>query len=64
MHRQINYSQNDKIPDMSMLTNPLPNKPQILQPPRKKAFEDIVGKEENDGYQHFLLFPQCFLKYH
>ena len=24
--------------------------------------ENIVGKEENDGFQHFLLFPQCFLK--
>ena len=24
--------------------------------------EDIVGKGENAGYQHFLLFPQCFLK--
>ena len=23
---------------------------------------NIVGKEENDGYQHFLLFPQCFEK--
>ena len=22
--------------------------------------ENIVGKGENDGYQHFLLFPQCF----
>ena len=21
-----------------------------------------MGKEENAGYQHFLLFPQCFLK--
>ena len=21
---------------------------------------NIVGKEENAGYQHFLLFPQCF----
>ena len=21
--------------------------------------ENIVGKEENAGYQHFLLFPQC-----
>ena len=29
----------------------------------KAAFhriENIVGKEENAGYQHFLLFPQCF----
>ena len=22
--------------------------------------ENIVGKEENAGNQHFLLFPQCF----
>ena len=24
--------------------------------------ENIVGKAENAGYQHFLLFPQCFQK--
>ena len=24
--------------------------------------ENIVGKEENAGYQHFLLFSQCFQK--
>ena len=24
--------------------------------------ENIVGKEENAGYQYFLLFPQCFQK--
>ena len=24
--------------------------------------ENIAGKEENAGYQHFLLFPQCFQK--
>ena len=22
--------------------------------------ENIVGKGENAGYQHFLLFPECF----
>ena len=22
--------------------------------------ENIVGKGENAGYQHFLAFPQCF----
>ena len=22
--------------------------------------ENIVGKGENAGYQHFLIFPQCF----
>ena len=29
----------------------------------KATFENIVGKGENAGYQHFLLFPQCFLPY-
>ena len=29
----------------------------------EKAFENIVGKEENAGYQHFLLFPQCLISY-
>ena len=24
--------------------------------------ENIVGKGEDAGYQHFLLFPQCFQK--
>ena len=24
------------------------------------GIENIVGKEENAGHQHFLLFPQCF----
>ena len=28
----------------------------------KGRVEIIVGKEENAGYQHFLLFPQCFQK--
>ena len=29
----------------------------------KKPFENIVGKGENAGHQHFLLFPQCFIGY-
>ena len=28
---------------------------------RKKPLENIEGKGENAGDQHFLLFPQCFL---
>ena len=24
--------------------------------------ENIAGKRENAGYQHFLLLPQCFKK--
>ena len=34
-----------------------------LNDPEKKAFENIVGKRENAGNQHFLLFPQCFLPF-
>ena len=29
--------------------------------PEKEGLENIVGKRENAGHQHFLLFPQCFL---
>ena len=28
----------------------------------EKPFENIVGKGENAGNQHFLLFQQCFQK--
>ena len=31
--------------------------------PVNRAFENLVGKGENAGNQHFLLFPQCFLSY-
>ena len=27
-----------------------------------RRVENIVGKGENAGYQHFLLFPHCFQK--
>ena len=27
-----------------------------------ERIENIFGKEENAGYQHFLLFPKCFQK--
>ena len=30
---------------------------------RKGAFENIVGKGENAGNQHFLLFQLCFLSF-
>ena len=33
----------------------------VLETLRKKTLENIMGKGENGGYQHFLLFPQCFL---
>ena len=33
----------------------------LLTTLRKEAFENILGKGENAGNQHFLLFPKCFL---
>ena len=31
--------------------------------PKEKALENFVGKGENAGKQHFLLFQQCFLPF-
>ena len=54
---------NDKLSDRSKLTGFADNKRNVTQ---KLKFvmgrvENIVGKRENAGYQHFL-FPQCFQK--
>ena len=32
----------------------------VLMTPWDMSFENIVGKGENAGNQHFLFFPQCF----
>ena len=37
------------------------NVPQRMIPVFDRV-ENIVGKGENAGYQHFLRFPQCFQK--
>ena len=39
---------------------PITTQSRLLTPLEKKAFENIVGKGENTGNQHFLLFQQCF----
>ena len=33
----------------------------LLKTLTKRPFENILGKGENAGNQHFLLFPECFL---
>ena len=38
-----------------------PTQSRLLPSLKKNPFENIVGKGENTGNQHFLLFPQCFL---
>ena len=43
--------------------NGLKTKKQKKRKRKKNGWvENIVGKGENAGYQHFLLFPQCFQK--
>ena len=60
----FNSVPNNKILDRSKLKAFADNK---INETEKLKFvlervENIVGKGENDGYQHFLLFPQCFQK--
>ena len=43
------------------LMNSLPHNPKEETTVKKKPFENIAGKGENAGNQHFLLFTQCFL---
>ena len=35
----------------------------LLKTRSKTSLENIEGKRENAGNQHFLLFPQCFQPY-
>ena len=55
---------NDKIlgfPKLKAFSDDKSNVIQIVKVVFHRT-ENIVGKEENAGYQHFLLFPQYFLK--
>ena len=60
----FNSLPNDKIVDWSKLKAFADDKRKVTE---KLKFvlgmvENIVGKRENAGYQHFLLFLQCFHK--
>ena len=58
----IHFLPNDKILDWFKLKTFVDNKINVTEK-LKFVFgrvENIVGKGENAGYQHFLLFPQCF----
>ena len=63
-HSIFNSLPSDKILDWSKLKALADNK---LNATKELKFvlgreENILGKGENAGYQHFLLFPQCFQK--
>ena len=61
---EFNPLPDDKISYWSKLTAFADDKLNVTQN-IKVVFhrvENILGKEENAGYQHFLLFPKCFQK--
>ena len=58
----LNYLPNDKIVGRSKLkafAEDKINGTSILKCVSERI-ENILGKGENAGYQHFLLFPKCF----
>ena len=60
----LNFSPDNKILDQSKLNAFADNNLKVIQMAEYvlDKIENIVGKEENAGYQHFLLFQQCFQK--
>ena len=60
----INPLPNNKILDMTKLKAFADDKLKVAKMTISlfDGVENAVGKGENAGYQHFLLFPQCFLK--
>ena len=60
----INSLPNDKILDWSKLKAFVDDNSNVSRKLKLALgkVENIVGKGENAGYQHFLLFPQCFQK--
>ena len=58
----INSLPNDKILYLSKFKGFADDNLNVYQKLRfaLRRVEKIVGKGENAGYQHFLLFPQCF----
>ena len=59
---RINSLTNDKILDWSKFKAFADDKFDVAKMMISVLYrvENIVGKGENAGYQHFLLFPQCF----
>ena len=60
----FNSLPNDKILDWLKLKAFADDKKNVTEKLKfvLEKVENILGKGENAGYQHFLLFPQCFQK--
>ena len=61
---KLTLYQNDKILDQYILKAFADDKLIVIQMATFLLYkiENIVGREKNAGYQHFLLFLQCFQK--
>ena len=64
IYHKFNSLPNDKYFDWSKLKASADDKIIVIQKSKilLGRLENIVEKAENAGYQHFLLFPQCFQK--
>ena len=62
--RRIKPLPNEKILDVTILKAFADNELNLAEMTISlfDRAENTVGKGENAGYQHFLLFPQCFPK--
>ena len=62
--RSLNPIPNDKFLDWSRLKVFADHKLNVTVNKKTNLgwVENIVGKAENAGFQHILLFPQCFRK--
>ena len=63
---KVNSLPNDKFLDWSKLKAFANDKIKVTEKMKfvLERVENIVGKGENSGYQHFLLFPQCSQRLH
>ena len=64
MEERVNSLPHDKILDVTKLKAFADRKTKVAKMMISviDRVENIVGKGENAGYQHFLLFSQCFQK--
>ena len=64
LQEQLNSLPNNKILDVTKLKAFAEDRIDLAQMMISvfNRIENIVGEGENAGYQHFLLFPQCFRK--
>ena len=61
MEERVNTQYSLTLVQPQAFSTNISNMPQLMEL-SYEGIENIVGKEENAGYQHFLLFQLCFQK--